>query len=83
MNALTRQFRYILAAAREGSITAAAEAESISASSVLSAIEKFESQYQTQIFVRRRSKGLRVTVTGERVIAQIRHLLDEIDAFDS
>ncbi|MEL7444921.1 MAG: LysR substrate-binding domain-containing protein [Pseudomonadota bacterium] len=80
---MTRQLRYIVAAAREGSITAAAEAESISASSILSAIDKFESYYQKQIFVRRRSKGLTVTVTGERVLAQMRHLLDEMDAFES
>lgn len=79
---MSRQFRYIIAAAREGSIVAAAEAESISASSILSAIEKFESHYQTQIFVRRRSKGLSITVTGERVLARIRQLLDDIEAFD-
>ena len=83
MHPMTRQLRYIMAAAREGSITAAAEAESISASSILSAIDKFESYYQKQIFVRRRSKGLCVTVTGERILARMRHLLDEMDAFES
>lgn len=82
MQSMNRQLRYILAAAREGSITAAAEAESISASSILSAIEQFETHYKTQLFVRRRSKGLRVTVTGERILAQMRHLMGEIEAFD-
>ena len=83
MHPMSRQLRYIMAAAREGSITAAAETESISTSSILSAIEKFEAYYQTQIFVRRRSKGLSVTVSGERILGRMRHLLDEMEAFDS
>ncbi|MEM9105148.1 MAG: LysR substrate-binding domain-containing protein [Pseudomonadota bacterium] len=83
MNALTRQLKYILAAAREGSISAAAEAESISPSSILSAIDKFEAQYQTQIFVRKKSKGLQITASGQRVLSRIRRFLDELETFDS
>ncbi|MEO0999347.1 MAG: LysR substrate-binding domain-containing protein [Pseudomonadota bacterium] len=83
MHPMTRQFRYILAAAREGSVTAAAEAESISASSILSAIEKFESYYKTTIFVRRRSKGLTTTITGRRILARMRQVLDDIEAFET
>lgn len=83
MQSVSRQFRYILAAAREGSITSAAEAESISASSILSAIEKFEAHYKTQLFVRRRSKGLTLTATGERILSQMRNLMSEMESFDS
>ncbi|MEM6609315.1 MAG: LysR substrate-binding domain-containing protein [Pseudomonadota bacterium] len=80
---MTRQLRYVLAAAREGSITAAAESESISASSILSAIEKFEAYYEVTIFVRQRSKGLSTTITGRRVLSRMRQLLDEMDAFEN
>lgn len=83
MNAFTRQLRYILAAAREGSISAAAETESISPSSILSAIDKFEAQYQTQIFVRKKSKGLRITASGQRTLTRMRRFLDELETFES
>lgn len=80
---MTRQLRYILAAAREGSIAAAAEAESISASSVLSAIGKFEDQYGVQLFVRRRSKGLITTSSGRRILMRMHQLLEDVEAFES
>ena len=80
---MARQLRYVLSAAREGSISAAAETEAVSASSVLAAIDKIEAHYQTQIFVRKRSKGLRITPSGQRALARMRRFLDELDAFES
>lgn len=80
---MARQLRYVLAAAREGSISGAAEAESISASSILAAIDKIESHYHTQIFVRKRSKGLQITATGQRALTRMRRFLDELEAFES
>ncbi len=76
-----RQLRYVIAASQHNSIVGAAQAMSISTSSILMAIEKFEQEFGTQIFVRQRSKGLVTTVAGERIIARALRLLDEADAF--
>ena len=82
MRDLTRQLRYIVAAAREGSISAAAEAEAISPSSILLAIDKFESSYKTQLFVRLKSKGLRLTADGHAMIRKINGLISEFETLE-
>ena len=82
MRELTRQFRYIVAAAREGSISAAAEAELISPSSILLAIDKFESSYNTRLFVRLKSKGLRLTADGHAMISKISGFINEFESLE-
>ena len=82
MQDLIRQLKYIQSAAREGSISGAAEAESISPSSILLAIDKFESRFQTQLFVRLKSKGLRLTEDGQSVIDRINSFIDEVHGFE-
>lgn len=82
MKITIRQLGFVVAAAREGSISGAARALNISTSSVLSAIDKFEQEFGTQLFVRQRSKGLVTTTAGERAIARTIRLLDETEAYE-
>lgn len=77
-----RQLSYIVAAARNGSISKAAEEVNISTSSVLAAIDAFEHEFKIQIFVRRRSKGLMLTEEGTTAIARTIRLLDEAAAYE-
>ncbi|MCL6283718.1 LysR substrate-binding domain-containing protein [Ruegeria sp. 2012CJ41-6] len=77
-----RQLSYAVAAAREGSISGAADVLNISTSSILTAIDKFEQEFGIQLFVRQRAKGLTTTAVGERAIARTIRLLDEAEAFE-
>lgn len=81
MNISLRQLRYVVAAAQNKSILGAARTLNISTSSILMAIDKFEQEFQTQVFVRQRSKGLVTTAAGARVIARTIRLLDEADTY--
>jgi DNA-binding transcriptional LysR family regulator len=82
MNSTLRQLSYLVEAARSGSVSAAAKNLSISSSSILMAIDKIESEFGVQIFVRQRSKGLMITTAGKTVILRIVQLLDEVDSFE-
>jgi len=81
MNISLRQLRYVVTASQAGSILGAAQALNISTSSILMAIDKFEQEFGTQVFVRQRSKGLVTTAAGARAIARTIRLLDEMDAY--
>ena len=83
MNVSLRQLEYVVEAARTGSVAGAAQSLSISTSSILMAIEKFEEEFGIQVFVRQRSKGLTVTAAGKRAIARTVNLLDEAVSFAS
>ena len=76
-----RVLRYFAAAARQGSITAAAESLNISQPSVSAAINRVEADLKVQAFIRRPSQGLRLTPAGERVYEEVRQLLAQVDAF--
>lgn len=81
MKITLRQLTYVVAAARKGSISSAAETLNISTSSILAAIDKFEKEFGLEVFLRQRSKGLKITTAGERAIARTIQLLDEVGAF--
>ena len=81
MNVTLRQLRYVVTASQHQSILGAAQALNISTSSILMAIDKFEQEFGTQVFVRQRSKGLVTTAAGARIIARTIRLLDEADAY--
>lgn len=76
-----RQLEYVVAASRHGSISGAASALNISTSSILAAIDKFEEEFGIQVFLRQRSKGLKVTLAGNRAIARTIRLLDETNDY--
>ena len=76
-----RVLRYFTAAARLGSITAAAEYLHISQPSVSAAITRIEEDLNVQVFIRRPSQGVRLTPAGQRVFEEARQLLGQVDAF--
>jgi DNA-binding transcriptional LysR family regulator len=81
MNITLKYLRYAVAVAKTGSIAAAARANFISESSVANAINLLESEFDIQIFERRRARGMRPTPNGQRIISQALRVLDEMDLF--
>ena len=82
MNISIRQLNYVLTAARLRSISKAAESLNISQSSISSAINKLEEDFNVTLFIRQQSKGLTVTTVGSEVLGRIGQLLAEIDGFE-
>ncbi|MGE0874709.1 MAG: LysR family transcriptional regulator [Burkholderiales bacterium] len=79
-----RSLRYFVAAAETGSITAAAARVHVSQPSVSEAIARLEADLGVQLFLRRQSRGLALTVPGDRFLVQARNLLshaDEVERF--
>lgn len=67
--------RYFVAAARVGSITAAAKQLKVSQPTVTNAIQKLEAELKTRLFHRDRS-GITVTGTGQALLGRATHILD-------
>lgn len=74
-----RQLEYLVAAAEEGTMSAAAERCRISQSAVSLAIANLERTLDVQVFLRR-PRGLVLTEVGSAVLADARRLLDQADA---
>lgn len=72
-----RQLDLFLAAAHHGSFAAAAEASFVTPNAVSSAVTELETMFQTQLFIRRRAKGLTTTTAGQDLMARAAHLLRE------
>ncbi|GHG35855.1 LysR family transcriptional regulator [Paracoccus aerius] len=75
MHYTLKHLRYIEAAERHQSITAAAEALSVSPSSIAAAIDHVEAQLGQPIFARTPSRGIAATSFGRKIIDEIRLLL--------
>lgn len=82
MHYTLKHLRYIEAAERQGSITAAAEVLAVSASSISAAIDGIESQIGQAIFERQPSRGVVATRFGRQFIDEMRHLLAAQARFD-
>lgn len=74
-----RQLRYFVAAAAAGTTQAAAEEMFVSQSAMSSALAELESALGTQLFIRRRGKGLGLTDTGRSLLPMARQLLSDAD----
>ncbi len=74
-----RQLAYFVAAARAGSIAAAAEQEHVSRSAVASAIGELEHLFGLPLATRSRGTGFTLTPTGENVFELALSLLREAD----
>lgn len=74
-----QQLRYFVAAARFGSMTKAADDLLVAQSAVSSSIAVLEKQLASQLFIRRRSKGLMLTSDGERFLRNAQALLSQLD----
>jgi len=73
------QLRYFTVTAELGNMTAAARRLNISQSAISAAIMQLERQFRVQLFVRHHSKGLALTQSGERLLAEVRHFLAGAD----
>lgn len=70
-----RQLSYLVTAADEGTIAAAAERLHVSASAISDAVTELERALGTRLCVRRRAHGLTLTGAGADVVARARPLL--------
>ena len=82
MHYTLKHLRYIEAAERHLSITAAAEALAVSPSSIAAAIDHLEAQVGEAIFDRTPSRGISATHFGRKFIDEIRLLLSAQARFD-
>lgn len=71
-----RQIAYVLAAAEEGNVTAAARKLHVSQPAISSAIAALEQHYTIKLFTRLPSKGISLTPFGGKVISEARLLCD-------
>ena len=76
-----KQLAYFVTAADTGSITAAARQLHISQPSISAAIAQLERQFGLELFVRHHAQGLSLTPTGQRLLAEARHLLAQARDF--
>ena len=72
-----RQLEYFAAVGEAGSIAAAAERISVSASSISAAISQLEEEFGIQLFVRQHAQGLSLTPGGQRFFRAVKALLDD------
>lgn len=72
------QLRYYVQAAEMSSMTKAAQHLYVAQSAVSSAISQLERELGTRLFIRRRSKGIVLTESGEQLLISARNILDEL-----
>lgn len=77
-----RQLAYVVAVADYGSISAAANNLAISQPAISAAIQKVESEYQLNLFIRERPRRVVLSPDGRRFIARARRLLGNVQEFD-
>lgn len=83
MHYTLKHLRYVEAAERHQSITAAAEALAVSPSSIAAAINHIEAQAGQPIFARTPSRGIAATHFGRKFLDEVRLLLGAQARFDS
>ncbi|MGI9499775.1 MAG: LysR family transcriptional regulator [Geminicoccaceae bacterium] len=77
-----RQLTYLVAVADSGSISAAAERLGISQPALSAAIQKIESDFNLDLFIRERPHRLMLSPVGRRFVAQTRRLLESAEEFN-
>lgn len=83
MRLTLRQLNYAIAAARYGSLTAAAEALHISQPSISTAITQIEEYFGRPLFVRQRGSGISLTPFGQAVMAKAKEVLSKVEALEA
>lgn len=78
-NVTLTQLRYFMESAEQLSMTKAAQRLLVAQSAVSTAISQLETQIGAQLFVRRRSKGLLLTVAGKQLLRDSRNLMTGLD----
>lgn len=83
MKSTLKQLEYVYAAGKFLSIAVAAKQMNISQSSIGTAINLVEHEFEVTIFIRQRSRGLAVTSEGKRFLARLEHMLAEVERFSA
>lgn len=78
-----RQLHYLVATARHGSLTAAAEALHVSQPSISTAIAQIEDYFGRPLFVRQRGSGISLTAFGQTVLAKAKTVLAGVEALEA
>lgn len=78
-----RQMAYAVAVAECGSITDAAKRIGISQPAISVALKELEAEFGFSIFLRQPAHRITMTPAGQRFIGHVRHLLENVDAFES
>ena len=78
-----RQVAYAVTVADCGSITDAAKHIGISQPAISVALKELEAEFGFSIFLRQPAHRITVTSAGQRFIGHVRHLLENVDAFES
>ncbi|MDH3580140.1 MAG: LysR family transcriptional regulator [Hyphomicrobiales bacterium] len=76
-----RHLKYIVEAARHGSITQASRQLLVSQPAISAAVRACEEEFGTRIFIRTPSRGLALTPTGKTFIKRARELLEDAEDF--
>lgn|SRR5690625_1983587 len=71
-----RQLELFIAAAEHRSFAAAAAEVFVTPNAVSAAVTELETLFNTQLFIRRRAKGLTLTAAGQDLVVRARDLLD-------
>ena len=77
-----RHLKYIVEAARLGSITNASRLLRVSQPAISAAIRAFEDEFKIRLFVRNPSKGLALTPSGRNFVNRARELLENARDFE-
>lgn len=75
-----RQLEYFTAVASQGALSTAAERCNVTTSALGFALDELERRLSVQLFVRRKGKGVTLTVAGERLLAHARQVLSQAEA---
>lgn len=74
-----RQLELFIAAAHYGSFAAAADIKYVTPNAVSSAVTELETIFDTQLFIRRRAKGLITTTAGHDLLVHAERLLTQAE----
>lgn len=77
-----RQLSYLVTAADEGTVTAAAARLHVTPSAVSDALTELERAVGEQLCIRRRARGITLTSTGARMVSRARALLEDARELD-
>ncbi len=83
MNLSLQGLRYFVTVAEEASVTGAARRLYVSQPSVSAAICHLEATLSQQLFVRKPSRGVILTPSGERLLPEARRLLAQAEEFEA
>lgn len=78
-----RQLEYLRAIAATGSLSAAADREHVSRSTIAGALDELERGLGTQVCIRYKSQGIELTAAGRRVLDAAVTVLDEVDDLEA